>query len=108
MVNLPLAPVGGVLAIVLTHGVLNVATLWGTIATYDQHDYLKMDFHVPHPSETDPGFTCVEVRFTVVWTDRTRVDLSQSNWEGLGDSAEMAKGGYRHAWGVILAGYTQA
>jgi hypothetical protein len=50
----------------------------------------------------------VEVRFTVVSTDRTRVDLSQSNWEGLGDSAEMAKGGYRHAWGVILAGYTQA
>lgn len=78
--------------------------LWGTIRTYDPYDYLNMDFHVPHPSEKNPGFSRVEVRFTSLAKDRTRVELTQSNWEGLGDSAEMSQKGYRQAWVMIFEG----
>lgn len=78
--------------------------LWGTITTYAPHDALVMDFHVPHPSEADPGFSTVEVRFTVLGADRTRVELTQSNWEGLGDVAEQVQQGYSQAWIVIFEG----
>ena len=78
--------------------------LWGTIRTYEPHGFLRMDFHVPHPSEEDPGFTTVEVRFTALGDARTRVELRQSNWEALGDVAEMVQGGYGQAWGMIFEG----
>lgn len=61
-----------------------------------------MDFHVPHPSEQQPGFSTVEVRFVVVAKNRTRVELTQSNWEGLGAMAEMSQRGYQHAWTMIF------
>lgn len=76
--------------------------LWGTIRTYDPYGYLKLDFHVPHPSEENPGFSTVEVRFTPLGEDRTEVELTQSNWEALGDVAEMVQSGYRQAWDAIL------
>lgn len=81
---------------------------WGTIVTYAPPDHVKMDFHVPHPSEESPGFTTVDVHFTPIDDANTRVELTQSHWEGLGDAAEMAQGGYRHAWGVILERYRSA
>ena len=40
--------------------------LWGTIKTYDPYGYLNMDFHIPHPTEKNPGFSTVEVRFTAL------------------------------------------
>lgn len=79
-------------------------TLWGTITTYTPPEFLKLAFHIPHPSEQSPGFTTVEVRFTSLAEMRTRVDLTQSNWEGLGPSAGRAAGGYRQAWDMILGG----
>lgn len=78
--------------------------LWGTITTYAPHHTLVMDFHVPHPSEDDPGFSTVEVRFTPLEGDRTRVELTQSNWEALGDVAEQVQQGYRQAWVMIFEG----
>ena len=81
---------------------------WGTIKTYDPHDYLAMDFHVPHPSEKNPGFSTVEVRFTALGTESTRVELKQSDWEALGDVAEMVQGGYQQAWVSILEGAYKA
>ena len=86
----------------------NQETLWGTIRTYDPYRYLKMDFHIPHPSEQKPGFTTVEVRFTALSDDRTRVELTQSNWEALGDVAKMVHGGYRQAWVMIFEGAYKA
>ena len=82
----------------------DVEHVWGTIRTYDPYGYLKLDFHVPHPSEEKPGFSTVEVRFTELGEDRTRVELTQSNWEALGDVAEMVRGGYGQAWGMIFEG----
>src|SRR5438309_7523909 len=82
--------------------------LWGTIKTYDPYSYVNMDFHIPHPSEKNPGFSTVEVRFTALGDDRTRVELTQSNWEALGDVAKMVQGGYRQAWVMIFEGACKA
>src|SRR5437867_1289537 len=82
--------------------------LWGTIKTYDPYGYLNIDFHIPHPSEKNPGFSTVEVRFTALSDDRTRVELKQSNWEALGDVAKMVQGGYRRAWVMIFEGAYKA
>jgi uncharacterized protein YndB with AHSA1/START domain len=82
--------------------------VWGTIRTYDPYGYLKLDFHVPHPSEKNPGFSTVEVRFTTLGDDRTRVELTQSNWEALGDVATIVQGGYRQAWVLIFEGAYKA
>lgn len=79
-------------------------TVWGRFKIYQPHDTLNLDFHVPHPSEEEPGFTTVEVRFTPLAADRTRVELTQSNWEALGDVAEMVIQGYGQAWGMIFEG----
>ena len=89
-------------------GADGLEVLWGTIKTYEPYGYLRMDFHIPHPSEKNPGFSTVEVRFTALANGRTRVELKQSNWEALGDVAKMVQGGYRQAWVAILEGAYQA
>ena len=76
--------------------------LWGTIRSYDPYGFLSMDFHIPHPSETVEVKSLVEVRFTALGDEQTRVDLTQSNWEALGDMAEMMYRGYGGAWVVIF------
>ena len=86
----------------------DVEVRWGTIKTYDPYSYVNLDFHIPHPSEEDPGFSTVEVRFVALGDDRTRVELTQSNWEALGDVAEMVQGGYKQAWVMIFVGAYRA
>lgn len=76
--------------------------LWGTIKSYDPHDFISMDFHLPHPSEEKISFSLVEVRFTSLEEEKTRVVLTQSNWEAFGDMAEMMRGGYGGGWAVIF------
>ena len=44
----------------------------------------------------------VEVRFVTLGTERTRVELTQSNFEAFGDMAEMMHGGYGSSWGLIF------
>ena len=75
---------------------------WGTITSYDPHGFLSMAFHIAHPSETSRSESLVEVRFTAIGDERTRVELTQSNWEAFGDMAEMVHGGYGGAWVVIF------
>lgn len=79
--------------------------LWGTIRSYDPHEYVSMDFHMGMPPETA---SLVEVTFTVIDDERTRVELKQSNWEAFGDMAEMMRGGYGSSWGIILEPYASA
>src|SRR5438034_7598572 len=55
--------------------------LWGTIKSYDPHDFVSMDFHFAPPGEKVDARTLVEVRFTALGNKRTRVVLTQSNWE---------------------------
>ena len=73
--------------------------LWGTIKSYDPHDSVSMDFHMGLPAE---NASLVEVRFTALEDDRTRVELTQSNWEAFGDMAEMMRGGYGSGWVIIF------
>lgn len=44
----------------------------------------------------------LEVRFRALAPDRTAVELTQSNWEGFGDMAEMLRGGYVSGWPIIF------
>src|SRR5438034_3109419 len=62
--------------------------LWGTIKSYDPHDFVSMDFHFAPPGEKVDARTLVEVRFTALGNKRTRVVLTQSNWEAFGERSE--------------------
>ena len=73
--------------------------LWGTIKSYDPYDSITLDFHMGLPAE---NASLVEVRFTALQQERTRVELTQSNWEAFGDMAEMLRGFYGSGWVVIF------
>jgi hypothetical protein len=73
--------------------------LWGTITAYDPYDLFRMNFHMGMPPE---NASIVEVRFTVLADKRTRVELSQSNWEAFGDMAEMMRGFYGSSWDLLF------
>lgn len=73
--------------------------LWGTITTYQPYDLFRMDFHMGMPPQ---NASVVEVRFTPLDGERTRVELTQSNWEAFGDLAEMMRGGYGSSWGLLF------
>lgn len=75
---------------------------WGAIKTYDPYASFSMDFHVPHPKYPVEGYTLVEVSFTELGEGSTRVDLTQTHFEGLGDMAEGSHQGYGSAWNMIL------
>ena len=72
---------------------------WGTIKSYDPHAALSLDFHMGLPPE---NASLVEVRFTELGNERTRVELTHSNWEAFGDMAEMMRGGYGSGWVIIF------
>ena len=74
--------------------------LWGTFESYDPYDSFSMDFHMGLPAPESPSL--VEVRFTALGDERTRVELNQSNWEAYGDKAAMMRGGYGGGWVVIF------
>lgn len=73
--------------------------LWGTITSYDPYDYVRMDFHIGLSAETA---SVVEVRFTALGAERTRVELTQSEWERFGEFAKMMYNGYPKGWVVIF------
>ena len=59
--------------------------------------------HIPRPGyDKVESRTLVEVRFTALGNGRTRVELTQSNWEALGESAAMIRGGYGKGWTAIF------
>jgi uncharacterized protein YndB with AHSA1/START domain len=84
--------------------------LWGTIKSYDPHDFVSMDFHIAPPGdETADSRSLVEVRFTALGSNRTRVVLTQSNWEAFGEKAAMMRDlGYGKAWAAIFEGAYKA
>jgi uncharacterized protein YndB with AHSA1/START domain len=82
--------------------------LWGMITTYDPYAFVSMDFHIPLPDEQVASRSLVEVRFTALAPERTRVRLTQSRWEAFGERAAMLQGGYGPGWSVIFAQAFQA
>jgi hypothetical protein len=73
--------------------------LWGTIKKYEPHHYFSMDMHIGLPAETA---SLVEVRFTALEPERTRVVLTQSEWERFGQFAKMMINGYPKGWIAIF------
>ncbi len=73
--------------------------LWGTIRSFDPPDSISMHFHIGLPAE---NASLVEVRFTALENERTRVELTQSNWEAFGEMAEKMRGGYGSGWVIIF------
>ena len=70
--------------------------LWGTVKSYHPFDSISMDFHMGLPAPESASI--VEVRFTALGIERTRVELTQSNWEAFGDKAAMMRDGYGGGW----------
>ena len=70
--------------------------LWGTVTSYDPHDLFTMDFHMGLPAPESPSL--VEVRFTALGNERTRVELTQGNWEAYGELASDMRNGYGGGW----------
>jgi len=61
------------------------------------------------PGEKVDARTLVEVRFTALGNKRTRVVLTQSNWEAFGEKAAMLRDrGYSQAWVAIFEGAFKA
>ncbi len=75
---------------------------WGTIKKFDPYSYLSMNFHIPHPKEVVNERSLVEVSFTVLGKNLTRVELKQSNWEAFGKRAKDLQGGYGGGWTLIF------
>jgi uncharacterized protein YndB with AHSA1/START domain len=83
--------------------------LWGAFRVYEPHDFVSMDFHFAPPGVTVTDRSLVEVRFTPLSESRTRVELTQSNWEVFREQAEMIRRGYAHGWTIIFEqGYKSA
>lgn len=72
---------------------------WGTFKTFNPHDSVSMNFHMGMPPE---NASLVEVEFTALGAEQTRVQLTQSNWEAFGDFAEMVYKGYVSGWIIIF------
>ena len=75
---------------------------WGTIQTYRPPEFIRMEFHIPHPTEVVHDRSIVEVRFTALDEDQTHVKLTQRNWEAFGQRAKDLYGGYGSGWDTIL------
>lgn len=76
--------------------------LWGSIKDYNPHYYLSMHFHIPTPDEVVKDRSLVELTFTVIDENNTRVELKQSNWEAFGERAKDLQGGYSGGWSIIF------
>ena len=72
--------------------------LWGTIKELEPYDLFRMNFHMGLP----PCDSVVELKFTALTDDTTKVVLTQSNWEAFGDMVEMMHGGYGSSWGLLF------
>ncbi|HKC81519.1 MAG TPA: hypothetical protein VKB91_10010 [Gemmatimonadaceae bacterium] len=84
---------------IVEHGHDDTLYHWGTIESYDPYNSVGMSFHMGLPPSKASR---VDVRFTPLQKNRTRVELTQSNWEGFGDMAEMMRGSYPAGWVIIF------
>ncbi len=76
-------------------------TLLGTIETYDPPHRLGLRFHIPQPDEVVTRRSLVELSFEDTG-GKTRVTLTQSDWEAFGNRARDMQGGYGGGWTVIF------
>jgi len=73
-------------------------TSWGTVLAYDPPHHLAFSWIVELTAEQEQ---LVEIRFTP--EDRgTRVELTHSGWEKLGDAAASQRARYDRGWGTVF------
>ena len=72
---------------------------WGRVLAWEPPARLLLAWS-PNPERPAP--TEVEVRFTAVGADHTRVELEHRGWERLGDLAAEARSSYRAGWPRVL------
>jgi uncharacterized protein YndB with AHSA1/START domain len=76
-------------------------TAWGTVLAYDPPHRLAFSWIVELPAGMEQ---LVEIRFTA--EDRgTRVELTHSGWEKLGDAAASLRERYDRGWGSVFERY---
>ena len=73
-------------------------TLWGTVLAYDPPHHLAFSWVVELPAEQEQ---LVEIRFTAE-DSGTRVELTHSGWEKLGDAAASQRERYDRGWGTVF------
>jgi uncharacterized protein YndB with AHSA1/START domain len=72
-------------------------TLWGTVLTYDPPHRLAFSWVVELQAGQEQ---LVEIRFTA--DSGTRVELTHSGWEKLGDAAASQRERYDRGWGTVF------
>jgi uncharacterized protein YndB with AHSA1/START domain len=78
---------------------------WGRVLAWEPPARLVLAWS-PNPER--PAATEVEVRFTAVAPDRTRVELEHRGWERLGDPGAELRAGYREGWPLVLGAFAAA
>lgn len=78
---------------------------WGTVTFYDPYEGFGMDWHINLPSEQASQ---VAVKFFAVDKNRTRVELTHSNWEVFGEKAADMRAGYDSGWVSVFEQAYQA
>jgi uncharacterized protein YndB with AHSA1/START domain len=73
-------------------------TLWGTVLAYDPPHRLAFSWVVELAAEQEQ---LVEIRFTAE-DSGTRVELTHSGWEKLGDAAATQRERYDRGWGTVF------
>ena len=79
---------------------------WGTVTVFDPYSRITLDWHINMPAE---HASKVDVVFTSIANNLTRVELTHSNWEVFGDDAANMRSGYDSGWvGVFESAYKAA
>ena len=73
-------------------------TAWGTVRAYDPPHRLAFSWIVGLSVEQEQ---LVEIRF-IAEDLGTRVELTHSGWEKLGDAAASRRAGYDRGWGTVF------
>jgi uncharacterized protein YndB with AHSA1/START domain len=78
---------------------------WGRVLAWEPPSRLVLSWS-PNPERS--ATTEVEVRFTALEADHTRVELEHRGWERLGDLAAEIRGNYREGWPGVLDSFATA
>lgn len=73
--------------------------VWGTVTAWQPPNRITFTWHPGQPANPH---TQVEIRFSKIARDRTRVELEHRNWEALGDRAAIVHENYITGWDVVF------
>jgi hypothetical protein len=78
---------------------------WGQVLAWEPPARVLLAWS---PSPERPAPTAVEVRFTAVDPEHTRVELEHRGWERLGDQGDHVWAGYEEGWPRVLDAFAGA